>query len=303
MSETRYPTKQREYPSKFFDSAVWNDFAFREGDIVIASYAKAGTTLTQQIVAQLLFDGAEETDVSKISPWLDAVYPDRPTRLALVESQRHRRFLKTHLPVDALVFSAKAKYIYVARDGRDIALSLYDHQSAISQQPPLSTDGGTPGRLRVVAPPPLSAVDHFNGWLDGNGHPFWPFWESVRSWWNVRSLPNVLIVHFADLICDMPREIRRIAEFLDISVDASRWPDIVRHCGFDYMKAHAARYVPQGAGLWKDGGRAFFSKGRHGRWQGVLPAEASERYKRRAVDELGGECALWLAAGNAGDTQ
>ncbi|MCE4552441.1 sulfotransferase domain-containing protein, partial [Xanthomonas hortorum pv. vitians] len=35
--------KTREYPNRFFDSSVWNDLALREGDIVIASYAKAGT--------------------------------------------------------------------------------------------------------------------------------------------------------------------------------------------------------------------------------------------------------------------
>ena len=38
------------------DSARWNGFEFRDDDIVIATYAKSGTTLTQQIVAQLVFD-------------------------------------------------------------------------------------------------------------------------------------------------------------------------------------------------------------------------------------------------------
>lgn len=47
------PSKQREYSNRFFDSTVWNDFAFRDDDVVIASYAKAGTTWVQQIVAQL----------------------------------------------------------------------------------------------------------------------------------------------------------------------------------------------------------------------------------------------------------
>ena len=36
----------------------------------------------------------------------------------MVEVQVHRRFLKTHLPVDALKYLPKAKYIYIGRDGR-----------------------------------------------------------------------------------------------------------------------------------------------------------------------------------------
>ncbi len=99
------PQKTREYNNRFFDSTVWNDFQYRDGDIVIASYAKAGTTFLQQVVAQLLFAGDEDIEVSKISPWLDSVYPDKATKIKLVEAQSHRRFLKTHLPADALVFS------------------------------------------------------------------------------------------------------------------------------------------------------------------------------------------------------
>ena len=33
---------------------------------------------------------------------------------------------------------------------------------------------------------------------------------------------------------------REIADFLEIDVPAERWPAIVEHCGFDYMKHHAA---------------------------------------------------------------
>jgi hypothetical protein len=47
----------------------------------------------------------------------------------MVEAQTHRRFLKTHLPLDALVFSPKAKYIYIGRDGRDVVWSMYNHHA------------------------------------------------------------------------------------------------------------------------------------------------------------------------------
>ena len=49
------PRKTRELRSQLLDSSVWNEFRFRADDVVIATYAKAGTTWTQQIVAQLIF--------------------------------------------------------------------------------------------------------------------------------------------------------------------------------------------------------------------------------------------------------
>ena len=58
------PVKTRELHNHHFDSTIWNDFAFRDDDIVIATYAKSGTTWTQQIVGQLIFGGRRRTSRS-----------------------------------------------------------------------------------------------------------------------------------------------------------------------------------------------------------------------------------------------
>jgi aryl sulfotransferase len=124
-----WPVKTRELHNHHFDSTAWNGFAFRDDDIVIATYAKAGTTWTQQIVGQLVFGGAADVPVHDISPWLDLRVPPTAQKHALLAAQTHRRFIKTHLPVDALVFSPRAKYLYIGRDGRDVAVSLYNHHA------------------------------------------------------------------------------------------------------------------------------------------------------------------------------
>jgi aryl sulfotransferase len=124
-----WPRKTREMMNHHFDSTVWNDFAFRDDDIVIATYAKSGTTWVQQIVGQLIFHGDPAVDVAEISPWLDLRVPPKAVKLPAVEVQAHRRFLKTHLPVDALVFSPNAKYVFVARDGRDVVWSMWNHHA------------------------------------------------------------------------------------------------------------------------------------------------------------------------------
>lgn len=296
---TEWPRKIRELHNHHFDSTIWNDFAFRDDDIVIATYAKSGTTWTQQIVSQLLFQGAEDVNVPELSPWLDLRVPPKEVKLQALESQRHRRFIKTHLPVDALVFSPQARYIYVARDGRDVVWSMYNHH-ANANAFWYEALNDTPGRVgSPIEPPPASIRDYFNDWLDRDGHPFWPFWENVRSWWAIRRLPNVMLLHFSDLKADMPGQIRRIADFLSIPVDEARWPAILEHCSFDYMKAHAANAAPLGGAMWDGGAETFINKGSNGRWRDVLSPEESRRYEERAVYELGVACARWLMTGDS----
>lgn len=294
-----WPQKSRELHNHHFDSTIWNDFRFRDDDIIIATYAKSGTTWTQQIVAQMLFGGDPELAVAEMSPWLDLRVPPKPVKLPLVEAQTHRRIIKTHLPVDALVFSPQAKYVYVGRDGRDVVWSLYNHH-ANANAGWYAALNDTPGRVGPpIAPPPADIRQYWHDWMERDGHPFWPFWDNVRSWWQLRALPNVLLVHFNNLKRDMPGEMRRIARFLDIAVDPGRWADIVEYCSFDWMKKNATKSVPLGGAFWDGGAETFINKGVNGRWQGTLTTDEVATYEARAVKELGIECARWLASGQS----
>jgi aryl sulfotransferase len=158
--------------------------------------------------------------------------------------QTHRRCIKTHLPADALVMSPAAKYIYVARDGRDVCWSMYNHHCNMGPDI-IALLNDTPNLVGPrFEPPRESIVPYFRSWLENDGAPFWSFWESVRSWWSVRHLPNVLLVHFADLKADLPGEMRRIARFLEFDVKEQRWPTLVEHCSFEYMKRHGPEMLP-----------------------------------------------------------
>lgn len=295
--KTSWPVKNRELHNHHFDSTIWNDFQFRDDDIVIATYAKSGTTWMQQIIAQLLFDGDPELAVAEISPWLDLRVPPKEVKLPYVEAQAHRRFLKTHLPVDALVFSPRAKYLYIGRDGRDVVWSLYNHHANANQ---LWYDAlnETPGRVGPpIERPPEDIREYWQDWLTRDGYPFWSFWDNVRTWWQIRDLPNVRLVHFSELKRDLPGTMRQIAEFLQISINESRWSAILEHCSFEWMKKNATKSVPLGGLFWDAGAGVFINKGINGRWADVLTAEESVEYEKIAVNQLGSECAQWLATG------
>jgi len=291
------PIKTREFHNHHFDSTIWNDFAFRDDDIVIATYGKSGTTWMQQIVGQLIFNGDAEVNVAELSPWVDLRVPPKEVKLPAIEAQMHRRFLKTHLPVDALVFDSVAKYIYIARDGRDVIWSMHNHH-ANANAAWFSAINDTPGRVGPPVPPADPDLRrYFLNWLDNDGEPFWPFWENVRSWWAIKHRPNVMLVHYQDLKRDLVGEMLRIAEFLEIDVDAARFPAMVEHCSFDWMKANAAKSAPLGGAFWDGGAETFMNKGVNGRWRDTLTLPDNKEYETRSVRELGPDCARWLAGG------
>jgi len=296
-----WPKKTCELHSNHFISTIWNDFKFRDDDIVISTYGKAGTTWTQQIVGQLIFNGAEDVPVNELSPWLDLRVPPPEIKLPLIEAQTHRRFVKTHLPVDALVYSPKAKYIYIGRDGRDVLWSMYNHH-ANANDAFYEAMNETPGLVGEKLERVTSEVrTYFNTWVERDGYPFWSFWENVSSWWAIRHLPNIHFMHFEAMKRDMEGEIRRLAAFLDIEIDEARGPAIVEHCSFDYMKKHADKSAPLGGALWEGGASTFINKGTNGRWRDVLSAEECASYEALARDKLGEECARWLMTGEGLD--
>lgn len=298
MSEASiaWPKKTRDLHNHHMDSTIWDRFAFRDDDVIVATYAKSGTTWTQHIVGQLIFQGDPDVEIAKISPWLDLriMPPDTMERL---EAQQHRRVIKTHLPLDALTFSPKAKYVYIGRDGRDVVWSFYNHHASANQ---LWYDllNDTPGRVG----PPIDKPDpdirrYFQTWLEQDGFPIWSFWENIATWWAARDVPNVRLVHFNDLKRDLDGEMRKLAEFLECDVAEDRWPAMVEHCGFDWMKAHAENVSPLGGAIFEGGAQRFIHKGTNGRWRDRLTPEDIAAYERRALAELGPDCARWLADG------
>jgi aryl sulfotransferase len=296
-AEVVWPRKTREFQNHHFDSTIWNDLEFRDDDIIVATYAKSGTTWTQQIIGQLVFGGDPDVPIAEMSPWVDLRVPPKEVKLPMLAAQTHRRIMKTHLPVDALVFSPKAKYVYIGRDGRDVLWSLYNHH-ATANDLWYAAMNDTPGRVGPpIERPDIDIRRYYRTWLSEDGHPFWPFWENLASWWAVKDLPNVKLIHFNDLKADLPAEMAELAAFLDIDVPPDRWTAILEHCSFDYMKANADRVSPLGGAIFAGGGASFINKGLNGRWRGVLSEAESTAYKEMAKEKLGRECAAWLNHG------
>ncbi len=290
------------------DSRRWRDFQPRSDDIVIATYPKCGTTWMQQIVALLVFQDTRPRPVMDLSIWLDRRFGE-PVEVALerIEAQAHRRFLKSHLPADGLPLHDDVRYIHVARDGRDEAMSYHNHQLGLKPEAiaRLSNAGLQDETIARPYPEPLATpAEHFHRWVtegaaadDSDGLPFVSFFRCEQSWWDVRSRPNVLLVHYNDLLSDLQGEMQRVAGFLGIEVPPSRWPEFVEAAGFDAMRRNGDALMGGSAALFDRGGAGFFHRGGNGHWRGVFAEEDLARYDALVAARLTPDCGRWLADG------
>jgi aryl sulfotransferase len=140
--------------------------------------------------------------------------------------------------------------------------------------------------------------------FNGDIHEFFDHWIMVApplhhlaTWWDLRSEPNILFVHYNDLQTDLDGEMRRVAAFLDIDIPAARWPGVVERCTFERMRADADK-VGNFRRVFEGGAKSFLFKGTNGRWHEVLTAGELRRYRDRLEDLLVPEAAGWLEHGS-----
>jgi aryl sulfotransferase len=302
--EINLPVVKHLYQNAFFDTLRWNFFQVRDDDIVVATSYKAGTTWMQGIVANLVFSGQKlPAPLHDLSPWLDHRIVPLEVVLTGLEQQKHRRFIKTHLPLDGLPYDRRLKYIYVARDARDVFMSFWNHYRNFTDMA-LALHNMTPGRVGPDLPPcPEDPHELWRGWMtrgwfewETEGYPWWSNLHHVQSWWDYRHLPNILFVHYADLLADLEGGIRRVARFLDINVPESVMAAIVRNCTLAEMRASAEEDFRFNL-AFKGGAKTFFNKGTNGRWREILSEEELALYDAAAKRELTPECRRWLENG------
>jgi aryl sulfotransferase len=310
----RAPT--RTVHTAIMDSAQWADFPARPDDIVIATYSKCGTTWTQRIVDLLVFQDPAPRPVFQMSVWVDArIFAPHEVNLANLEAQTHRRFVKSHLPFDALPVFEGVKYIHVARDGRDAFMSWHNHRlgqtaefgqrvgAIIASDPALQ--GGPP-----LAPVPEDPHEFFQSWIaeaevdpDASVPHGLSYFDFENTYWSERKRENLLFVHYNDLKADLVGEMRRISEFLEIDTPQDRLPVLAAAAQFDSMKKDGAALMPGIEQAFDRGADRFLNKGTNGRWKDALTAEDLARYDAAARRKLSPSLAAWLENGRlvAGD--
>jgi aryl sulfotransferase len=140
-------------------------------------------------------------------------------------------------------------------------------------------------------------VSHSPFEWESSGFPYWSHLHHAQTWWDYRHLPNILMVHYTDLLADPEGQIRRIAKYLDIAIDEQRLPGILERISFNGMKENFNMIMPDADHLFREGSKTFMNKGVNGRWQGVLTEAELEQCRAAVERELTPDCANWLEHG------
>jgi aryl sulfotransferase len=292
------PVTPVRYRSDDEDSARWLDFPFRQGDIVISTRSKSGTTWMQMICALLVFQTTElPRPLSDLSPWLDWLITPQDEVYARLAAQRHQRFIKTHTPLDGIVLDARATYVVVARHPLDAAVSLY-HQGDNLDQDRIRR---LLGRPEPDGPRPARPTLHdwLLAWIDREVDPREAMdslpgvmWHLSDAWCR-RDEPNIVLVHYDDLVADLEGEMRRLAALFGITVDEAVWPELVAAATFASMRTRAQRTAPSPSAVLKDTA-AFFRRGTSGAGAESLSGDEIARYRERTATLAPPDLLTWL---------
>lgn len=122
------PERTQRYNGFITEALRWESFRHRHDDIFVCTPPKCGTTWTQAICAMLVFGRADiDVEPGNISPWIDANFVPAEVVNAMLEAQTHRRFIKTHTPLDGIPFYPECTYLAVYRDPHDTFFSMISH--------------------------------------------------------------------------------------------------------------------------------------------------------------------------------
>jgi len=285
----------RSFRGDLTDPARWSVWQPREGDILVCTPPKSGTTWSQTILTMLVRGTTDLPDrVPVLSPWVDADLGVPAARVAAaLEAQEGRRVVKTHTPATGFPLWQGVRVIAVYRHPLDVFFSV---RRAVANRPsaapdhPMKLPVGVSARRFLDTPADPGDFD-----TDTLELIVTHYRDTVLS----GRVPGLTALHYADMRRDGRAAVAHLARAAGIDAPEDLIDRIARATDFTAMKARASDYAPVGGtGFWQSDA-AFFDSGTSGKWVGQLSPALLEHYRSRMETLLPDPAARrWLEAGD-----
>uniref|UniRef100_A0A8D0HAT7 Sulfotransferase n=1 Tax=Sphenodon punctatus TaxID=8508 RepID=A0A8D0HAT7_SPHPU len=247
---------------------IWN-FRASPNDLLIATYAKAGTTWIQEIVDMIQHDGdlkkCKRANTYERQPFIEWVL-QRPlsSGLELAEAMPPPRTLKTHLPTQLVppsFWEQNSKIIYVARNPKDCLVSYYHFN-----------------RMNQKMPDPGTWEEFIEKFMDGK--VLWGSWyDHVKGWWEAKDNHRILYLFYEDMKENPRCEIQKVLEFLEKDLNEGILDKIIHHTTFQIMKDNPmANYTSLPPAIMNHSISPFMRKGDVGDWKNHFTVAQNERF-------------------------
>lgn len=281
MSDEKKQEKKRKYPlvasvkdvdgvsdypiTSFVDQQTFDSarrYVPDSDDVFVCTFPKSGTTWMLYIL-HMLRGGCLEFDegdnLSKYYACLDFVGAER-TR---TECPRPR-LIQTHLRFDQMSLHDNVKYIFIARNVKDVLVSFFYHTLGFDFY---HFAHGT-------------FDDFFDHFVAGR-HDYGDYFRMVAPWWEEsKKRSNVHFLLYEDLNTDFESEVIKIAEFLGSDVresllanDGERLKKISEKAKIKSMKKSVKNYMARE----RPDDLPFIRKGVIGDWRRVMRSEQAEK--------------------------
>ncbi|MGB3511301.1 MAG: sulfotransferase domain-containing protein [Microcoleaceae cyanobacterium] len=249
------------FPPENFESGL--AYQAQPTDTFIVTYPKCGTTWTQHILWMLSHNGEPlplDKNINLEVPHLEEVGGD------FVKNLPTPRFIKSHLNYDLIPYNSQAKYIYVARNPFDCAVSFYYHTQGFVKHYDFAE-----GRFD----------DFFECFI--NGEVDWgDYFDNLLSWVKHKHDQNVLFLTYEFMKYDTKTAIMKIAKFLGNNylekVEKTEIiENILHHTSFTSMSKNQSRWSSKRP----DNMTPFIRKGKVGDWQSHFSVSQTQRLSQK----------------------
>ncbi|XP_062982280.1 sulfotransferase 1C4 isoform X2 [Elgaria multicarinata webbii] len=257
---------------------IWA-FQAKPDDLLIASYAKSGTTWTQEIVDMIQHDGDTErckrASTYDRHPFIEWVlHKTLPTGLDKAEEMPSPRTLKTHLSVQLVppsFWEQNCKIIYVARNAKDCLVSYYHFH-----------------RMNLLMPEPGTWDDFFEKYVAGK--VLWGSWyDHVKGWWEAKDKHRILYLFYEDIKENPRREILKVLQFLEKDLEKKVLDKIIHCTQFEVMKDNPmANYTSFPTEIMDHSISPFMRKGAVGDWKNHFTVAQNEKFDSDYKQKMAG---------------